>query len=302
MAPIITDPKKLSMPQQVQKNKDDIAEIKKVIDGLDSLDNVVIVPDMSHIMTAEELKSVRQPVCFIVYNDHLYIKKKEESGNAYFDVVFSIHATTVISFQSSEIEVNLTNGALGITNSTVETYSKTTIDSLLTSKAAITYVDTELAKKADLTGANFSGAITSPSITEIMSGYSFNLDPLPQYALLNIAYAGVCKNGNKLSFALAGTVGRTGVVSGNNLLIGKFAIPAEIYNNIYPISGTSVAYLNLYCASDYESGVSCPIVISKVGNNTLGFRLYKVDSNLTENINYHIRCEFTFLLSDNLAN
>lgn len=176
MAPIITDPKKLSMPQQVQKNKDDIAEIKKVIDGLDSIDNVVVVPDISHIMTAEELKSVRQPVCFIVYDNHIYIKKKEESGNAYFQVVFAIVVSTVITFEGSEIEVNLSNGALGIVNTTVSTYSVSQIDTLLGAKANLTYVDTELAKKANLAGADFTGAVTAPTLKQSQYNYSRSFD------------------------------------------------------------------------------------------------------------------------------
>lgn len=189
MAPIITDPKKLSMPQQVQKNKDDIAEIKKIIDGLDSLDNVVIVPDMSHIMTAEELKSVRQPVCFIIYDNHIYIKNKEESGNAYFDVVFSIVVNTVISFQGSEIEVNLSNGALGIVNTTVSTYSVSQIDTMLGAKADLTYVDTKLAEKANLSGANFTGAITAPTLKQSQYNYSrtFNLNaPSSSLTITNV--------------------------------------------------------------------------------------------------------------------
>ena len=87
---IITDPKKLSMPQQVQKNKEDIEDIRKIIDGLDAEDNVVIVNDISQILTAEELEAIKQPVAFIVYNNHLYFKRSETSTTAYFDVVFSI--------------------------------------------------------------------------------------------------------------------------------------------------------------------------------------------------------------------
>lgn len=294
MAPIITDPKKLSMPQQVQKNKDDIAEIKKVIDGLDSLDNVVIVPDISHIMTAEELKSVKQPVCFIIYNDHLYIKKKEESGNAYFDIVFSIVATTVISFQSSEIEINLSNGAIGITNSTVSTYSNSKIDELLSLKASITYVDVNF---ASLAGANFTGNITAPSIIENMIGYSFTPNSATDITI-TINYAGVVKNGNKVTFALAFDITKTGAGAPNSFNFGTFKMPNDVFNKLIP---NRLNYLDNQIAAFFSSATATaniPVWISKGGNYiSLGGYI----STLTVNTTYSARIEATFLLSENLA-
>ena len=301
MAPIITDPKKLSMPQQVQKNKDDIAEIKEVIDGLDSLDNVIIVPDISHIMTAEELKSVKQPVCFIVYDNHIYIKKKEESGNAYFDIVFSIIATTVISFQSSEIEVNLSNGALGIVNSTVSTYSSTKIDQLLALLPTFTYIDTELAKKANLSGATFTGAITSPSIIEIMSGYSFIAGTMPAGITMTLTYAGVCKNGNKITFVLAGKATRTGNVT-DNIEPGFFRVPQEILSKLYNtvIGGISALDFGIvYFYKSYSQGVNVPVLTFK-SSDSVYQRVYGVNFYLDLDTEYGFRYEKTFLLSDNL--
>ena len=300
MAPIITDPKKLSMPQQVQKNKDDIAEIKVVIDGLDSLDNVIIVPDISHIMTAEELKSVKQPVCFIVYDNHIYIKKKEESGNAYFDIVFSIIATTVISFQSSEIEVNLSNGALGIVNSNVSTYSNTKVDELLALKTSYTYVDTELAKKASLTGANFTGAITAPSIVENMSSlYRFVPASITGFTITNV-YCGAVKNGNKLTFVQFFKITRTGDTNYGTL--GSFQLPADVAAKLYPtplgVVDTALASQVISFFSDPQTCVDIKTITRK-GTNSIENFGYGLTA-LTLNTEYQARIETTFLLSDPL--
>lgn len=300
MAPIITDPKKLSMPQQVQKNKDDIAEIKKLIDGLDSLDNVVIVPDISHIMTAEELKSVKQPVCFIIYDNHVYIKRKEESGYAYFDIVFSIVVTTVISFQSSSISVNLSNGALGISNSTVSTYSVTKIDELLALKTSYTYVDTELAKKANLTGANFTGGITAPSIIENMSGYRFEAQTSTRGTTTTL-YAGMVKNGNKLTIVNAFIFRKNADATPGGVYAGRFVMPAEIAAKIIPFLGTTVANEEITAIGssifDRKS-----MLISFVKNDTVSLTSSIADVNsLDAEKDYYMRHELTVLLSDSLA-
>lgn len=284
----------LTLPEQVGKNAKDIDDIKKVIDGLDSLDNVVIVPDMSHIMTADELKSVRQPVCFIVYNDHLYFKKKEESGNAYFDIVFTIVATTVISLEGSEIEVNLSNGALGITNSTVSTYSVTQIDTKLSAKADLTYVDSQLAAKANLSGAAFTGAITAPSIIEIMSGYTFTRGT---NANINYSYVGASKTGNKLTLVIAGTYTRR---SGDesNLVIGNFVVPQAIANKLYPNTLGALANMNISLFNSTTSQKALPARMSK-SDTSLFATIYSVYE-LTNDTTYEFRFEVTFLLSDSL--
>lgn len=153
-----------SLPEQVAANMNKIQEILNVLDGLNIQDNVVAIGDISQILTADELAIVERPVAFILYNNNIYIKKNESGGMAYFDIIFTIVLSTVISFQSSEIEVNLSNGALGITNSTVSTYSVTQIDTAVNAKADLTYVNTELAKKADLTGASFTGPVKATTL------------------------------------------------------------------------------------------------------------------------------------------
>lgn len=295
--PIIVDPKKLSMPEQVQQNKEDIKNIYKIIDGLDSLDNVVEVPNMSHILTAQELKAIEQPIAFIIYSNKVYLKRKIESGIAYFDRVFSISGSTVITFDSEEIQATLSNGALALVSTSAYTYSKSEIDSKF---STILYVDTQLALKADLSGANFTGAITSPSIIENMSGYSFVND-----GNMTIIYAGVVKNGNKITFVVFGSYTKTAGDSFKG--IGNFTnIPSSVGEKLYPFTQgdlTNCLASSKITMSDISSRTSKTDVIleiAKVSNTNISLRLLALSA-LTDNSAYLFRVEQTFLLSDNLA-
>lgn len=300
--PIITEPKKLSMPQQVQKNKEDIESIFKIIDGLDAMDNVVVVPDISYILSADELKSVRQPVAFIVYNNNVYLKRKEESNTAYFDRVFSIALSTVITFNSEEIVVDLTNGALGINNTSVNTYSVSQID---TKFATISYVDSALATKASLSGANFTGAITAPSIIEDMSGYGFALNTSITGYTLEAVYAGAVKNGNKVTFVAAINITRTEDGLSGNPNLFRFTIPSAIGAKLIPTQIGGYTYLANYVSHFWKSGWSKQDVITYFNKNVNSSILFNADgainTALEKDTKYYLRVEATFLLSDSLA-
>ena len=298
--PIITEPKKLSMPQQVQKNKEDIESIFKKIDGLDATDNVVVVPDMSYVLSADELKSVRQPVAFIVYDNQLFIKKKEENGNAYFNLVFSIAVSTVVSFESKQIEVNLTNGALGITLATVNTYSVSQIDSKFPTAL---YVDNALAQKASLSGANFTGPITAPSIIENMTGYSFDMSSRNPNVTYDDIFAGVVKNGNKLTVVIAVNVTRlsSGVYE---FRLGAINVPSEIYSKLYPTNIGGVSLLNNITAmATKNTALADKITFGAYIQKTGGKIAITISdaANFAINDTYYVRIEQTFLLSNNLA-
>ena len=299
---IITDPKKLSLPQQVQKNKEDIEDIRNIIDGLDVEDNVVVVNNISQILTAEELEAIKQPVAFIVYNNHLYLKGKATSTTAYFDIVFSITFSTAITFESSEIQVQLSNGALSIVNNTVSTYSATQIDIQLGLKADKTYVDSNFAK---LSGANFTGEITSPSIVETMSGYSFLKADSNAERLINYIYAGICKNGNKLTFVINAETTRLASITSDNIVLGRFVVPVSVGNLLFP--STTIGLSNvlklgrIYAGSSFYQGIEIPYVIYKTSSNTIEVRLYSPNSSMDLNTLYNLRLEATFLLNDNLA-
>lgn len=297
--PIITEPKKLSMPQQVQKNKEDIESIFKKIDGLDSTDNVVDVPDMSYILTADELKSVRQPVAFIVYNNNVYLKRKEESNTAYFDRVFSIALSTVITFNSEEIVVDLTNGALGINSTNVNTYSVSQIDNKF---STITYVDNALALKANLSGANFTGAITAPSIIENMSGYTMSIEAVSNITIESV-YGGAVKNGNKLTIVMAFYLTRTGDVSDSATALIDVNVPSVIGARLYPAQIGDSSVLSAQPLQAFSQVYSAPKTLSsgvwKFSQSLMKLVVFDL-STLVLNTKYYVRREITFTLSDNL--
>lgn len=161
-----------NLPEQVSKNAKDIRKIADILDGINIQDNVVAIADISQILTRAELDIVEKPVAFLYYSDQLYIKRNEVGGSAFFDVIFSISGSTVISFNSKEIEVVLSTGALILTTSTVSTYSKTELDTQLGLKADTTYVDAQLATKANLSGATFSGNVKALTFEQTAPNYS----------------------------------------------------------------------------------------------------------------------------------
>lgn len=177
-----------NLPEQVAKNADDIKKIAAVLDGLNIQDNVVAIADISQILTRAELDIVEKPVAFLYYSDQLYIKRNEVGGSAFFDVIFSITGSTVISFTSKVIEVVLTTGALVLTTSTYSTYSKSELDTKFGLKADITYVDAQLALKANLSGATFTGAVKAPTLEQSNVNYeqSFNFNNYVGLTITNV--------------------------------------------------------------------------------------------------------------------
>ena len=152
-----------NLQEQVGWNAEQIDKIFSILDGLNVQDNLVVVPDMSYVMTDADLDIVRREVAFIAYNGSLYIKKSMDSSEAKFDMIFTISGGTSITFSTSEITVTLANGALGITNATYNAYSAS-------------QTDTKLATKANLSGADFTGAVSAPTLDQSSPNYttSFN--------------------------------------------------------------------------------------------------------------------------------
>ena len=153
-----------NLPEQVAENLKKIQEIIHFLDGVNIQDNLVGVADLSQILTAAELEIVERPVAFIYYNDELYIKKNEDSGNAYFDNIFSISpSASQVDFASNEIEVVLSTGALSMTSATASVYPTSQVDTLL-------------AAKADLTGATFTGDVKAQTLEQSQANYVIDLN------------------------------------------------------------------------------------------------------------------------------
>ena len=148
-----------------------------------------------------------------------------------------------------------------------------------------------------------TGPITGPSIIENMAGYLFETFDYTNLTK-EIVYAGVVKNGNKITFVIFAKLTRTGDIPSNVFGLGRFTIPASVYNKLYPYSlgwrsnvlDTKVIPL-FYSLEDY---VDVPFIFTKETSSRI--QIVSGSGNLLP-LNQEVlaRTEITFLLSDNLA-
>lgn len=146
--------------------------------------------------------------------------------------------------------------------------------------------------------------VTGNEIVEKMSGYTF--DPLTldnEHRTLTYTYAGVVKNGNKITFSIAGTI----VTKDNSgsTPFGRFSIPLAIGNKLYPTTMGSIDnILDIKAMTLSATGYSIkqiPVTTFKTyGGTSIEQSMYNLNE-LTIGTLYHFRYEVTFLLSDNLA-
>ena len=161
--------------------------------------------------------------------------------------------------------------------------------------------DLSVGGDVNITGDLEADEISGNSIIEKMTGYSATVyDELPN---LNVIYMGVCKNGNKITFALAFDFTTGEEQTSTNGTIASFHIPASIGAKLYP-------YLN----SPFENKLDTKVLNcwSSATAHVDGVEYaYKQTSqiieincevyNLSPQTKYICRIEKTFLLSDNLA-
>ena len=145
-----------------------------------------------------------------------------------------------------------------------------------------------------------TGDITAPSIIESMSGYIFHkgVDAGITY---DFKYAGVVKNGNKITFAIVCSIIRTASVENSQMSLGYFTIPSAIGNKLIPAKSTWLDFKKQYAATTYNTGVEIPCLMVKNDVTAIANNLYDVNTILELNTEYFIRYEVTFLLSENLA-
>ena len=157
----------------------------------------------------------------------------------------------------------------------------------------------------ELNSLDATALITGGEIVEKMSGYSFTPTTSTEQFTINVVYAGICKNGNKLTYVIFASIKRLASVTGDNIPLGRFTIPASVGSKLYPytISGISNVLMNRLenLASGYTAYEEVPSLIFKVSGTQIGGNLYNVNSKLTQDTEYIIRQEVTFLLNDNLA-
>ena len=153
----------------------------------------------------------------------------------------------------------------------------------------------------ELASLDATGLITGGEIVEKMSGYSFTKGVSDENTQVSHIYAGVVKNGNKITFVWFGTI--TPLNAGYTFSPAKFNIPSSVGEKLYPttIGGDTnkLVYGQAWFASSYNAGIAGNYWVDKNSNTQISLAIRTVG--LTANQAYNVRIEMTFLLSANLA-
>ena len=160
-------------------------------------------------------------------------------------------------------------------------------------------------KTASLTSDEAEISAQKP-VVEVMDGYSFIIRTagIPTNITLNVDFAGIVKNGNKLTFVIFGNITRTGAASSS--YVGEamnFNVPQSVAGKLYPSTivgwDNTLAVNSLDLFESTSKKVQKTHLVRKSGNLIMN-SILSVDD-LTQDVTYVFRIEQTFLLSDNLA-
>lgn len=152
---------------------------------------------------------------------------------------------------------------------------------------------------------NASGKVTGDEIVENMEGYSFTPSDEHYSIELEYHYAGVVKNGNKLTMAISLSLTRKSTV-GEGITIGSFALPEDVFAKLIPTQVGAYEGLdvqNVFCADSLWTGVN---VVTRTTKGLTAVNIIMDESagaglnQLVVDTKYFARFEVTFLLSDSL--
>lgn len=149
-----------------------------------------------------------------------------------------------------------------------------------------------------------NGKITGNEIVENMSGYSFAKASETANITREFVYAGIVKNGNKLTLVVALNITRTDTFSASNVKLGEFTLPSDVYDKLYPTQIGGYNFLDVKVISVFKSHYSKVDLFGYIqkGSNPITIMIDSTNvSSLELNTKYYVRYECTFLLSDNLA-
>lgn len=157
---------------------------------------------------------------------------------------------------------------------------------------------------------NIDGNLTANSIVENMPSSKYYLGDVSSGSNIALTYVGVCKNGNKITFVVAGTAKRpTGTSWGEftTLKSIEFRIPASVGSKIYTMGAgggnTIVAGKKISALYSFNKYATLNTTMTKNTNNiSLTLTIYGTSDDIfDEEKDYGFRYEETFLLSDNLV-
>lgn len=221
-------------------------------------------------------------------NQHLivtYDNGTTEDLGAIFDGNVNIDGTLKATYiQAGSIE--------GIDSNDINIESNIIVDD-----ANITLTDGHISTPIITTSGNKIEALKP--IVEAMSGYSFTKGSNANFTY-DFIYAGIVKNGNKLTCVVALNL-TMNIATTNNIVIGYFNMPSDVASKLYPTQIGTYAFLDVKevpAYSDFNQNIMLKSYNQKSGNSS---RLEVIVNNMEVGTKYYIRYEITFLLSDNLA-
>lgn len=144
-----------------------------------------------------------------------------------------------------------------------------------------------------------TGTISSPEIVESMSGYSIQMGTVTNLTI-NPIYAGVVKNGNKLTFVFACNLTKTGTITEQAKLC-YLTVPNAVFNKLVPTQIGGFYYLDNKVVHAWDAYNSYKEQKSFIEKTSIRLALTDNDVNTLElNTVYYYRYEVTFLLTDSL--
>ena len=238
---IIIDGKvKRNLQEQVGYNAEQIEKIFELIDGLNVQDNLVKVTASSGILTPQEMEVVSRDVAFIVYNDKVYIKSETSASEFIFKQVALTASDqgTYNILQSFRIVVTRASGAYAYSSNTVVSfYNKAEMDS------TISGLNSAIAGKASLSGADFTGNVTTTgTISQATANYEQTLN-LAQTTSEGVVWTNVFNKFeviNGVAYLIANfTIENTNAVSKTIYVLTnrEFSLPSDVASKIYDING-----------------------------------------------------------------
>lgn len=143
--------------------------------------------------------------------------------------------------------------------------------------------------------------VTGNSIVENMTGYEFLKNTRSGSVTYEDVYSGVVKNGNKITFVVAVNVTKTSAI--NEFALGRFAVPAAVYNKLFPTTIAGYSLLSIKTETFFQkTTTSDPKSATYYLNKAYDCVEFNILTNAFElNTTYYVRIEATFLLSDNMA-
>ena len=175
-------------------------------------------------------------------------------------------------------------------------------DGTSTDLGAIFSGNISISGNLNVTGGISGSAVTGDSIIENMLGYSYSNANLS--SIVTLTYAGIVKNGNKLTFVKTGYIqSASAITSATTINLGNWNIPWSVGEKILRLGDSNMVDVRKIVLYNLNAGVGSLIdAPAYMEKNTDGDFADKLLVNgLSANEKYYFRYEVTFLLSDSLA-